>query len=412
MPTYLESLYDKRAGITDASNALLDLAATENRALTEDERGRVTGYEVECRAIDAEITDIERVNDSSAKFQTMLGKRQERAEVRERADAKAATETPEDGKAPEAVDRRSMGAKFIESDAFRNYKGRGSSDAVEFRDFLGLETRAAITTDNLNILPHQFQGRVGFRSSTPLLGAVGREVVASNSVTYMDWGTSNPLAGIVAEGAVKPEADILPTEVPLALQTFAHWKAITRQALEDYPRIQSIVEGKLQQGLADALEAAAALAITSADVPDVSASDLLTGIRVGIADVQTAGFVPQTVLLNPADFAALDVSTSAGANAGPIAFGQFWGVVPIAAPSVPSGTAYVGDLAQAVTWFDRGVASVFLTDSHADYFIRNLLVILAETRGAFAVTDSLALAKITAPPPEPEALAAAARARK
>jgi hypothetical protein len=40
-----------------------------------------------------------------------------------------------------------------------------------------------------------------------------------------------------------------------------------------------------------------------------------------------------------------------------------------------------------------------MTDSHADYFIRNLLVVLAEQRAAFAITEPNALAKVTATAP-------------
>jgi HK97 family phage major capsid protein len=399
MPTYLDSLYAKRAELTDAANALLDAAATETRSLNEDERQRVSGYEVECRKIDDEIVDLERVNESAAKFQSMLGKRQEVAEVRDRAASRTASETTEDTTVPEPVDRRSAGEKFVSSEAFLNYRGRGSSEAVEFKDFLGLETRDAIKTGDMVGGTYEFGGRVGYLSTTPLLDIVGREVVTSNSVTYMDWGTTNPAATVVEEGELKPEATLAPEEVPLALKTYAHWKGITRQALEDFPRVRSIVEGKLRQGLANALQTAAATALTDAsgDIPAATGgTDLLTGIRAGIAKVQEAGFAPRTVLLNPADYASLDISASSGANAGPVAFAQFWGLTPVASSAVASGTAYVGDFAQGVTWFDRGVSAVYLTDSHADYFIRNLMVILAETRGAFAVTDALALAKVTA----------------
>jgi hypothetical protein len=82
-------------------------------------------------------------------------------------------------------------------------------------------------------------------------------------------------------------------------------------------------------------------------------------------------------------------------NNGPTAYGSYWGLTPIPNPAQVLGTAEVGDFKSAVTWFDRAKTAVYLTDSHSDYFVRNLLVILAETRAAFAVTDLRAAASVT-----------------
>lgn len=406
MSAYLDSLVDRRNAVVEASNTILDGAAAENREMTDDERAKVVEYNAEAKRLEDEHATLSGAEDRAAKF-AEASKSRARAEVRERADARRADDKADDGTEPERTETRSMGRVFVESEAFLNYKGRGSSDAVEFADFLGIEARAAITSADLAIPPHQFTGRIGYVTTTPLLDAIGREVVNTNSVTYIDWGTTDPLAGgPIAEGELKPEATITPTEVPLALSTYAHWKALTRQALEDYPRIQSIVEGKLRGGVANRLEQGAAEAIAAATLTGVTGETLLEGIRVGVATVQAEGFVPNAVLLNPSDYAALDIAAAAGSNSGPTSFGAFWGLTPIPAGAVTAGTAYVGDFRQGVTWFDRNVTSVFMTDSHADYFVRNLLVILAEARAAFAVTDALALAEVTAAPVVPEAAAA------
>lgn len=400
MSAYLDSLVDRRNAVVEASNTILDGAAAEGREMTDDERAKVTEYNAEAKRLEDEHATLKGAEDRAAKF-AEASKARARVEVTDRARDRREDDKADDGTEPERRETRSLGRQFIESEAFLNYKGRGSSDAVEFADFLGIEARAAITTGDLAIPPYQYTGRVGYVTTTPLLDAIGREVVNTNSVTYIDWGTGDPLAGgPIDEGALKPEADITPTEVPLALATYAHWKAITRQALEDYPRIQSIVEGKLRGGVADRLEQAAAAAIDAATLTAVTGATLLEGIRVGVATVQSEGFNPNAVLLNPADYAALDIQAAAGSNSGPTSFGAFWGLTPIPAGAIAAGTAYVGDFKQGVTWFDRNVTSVFMTDSHADYFIRNLLVILAEARAAFAVTDSAALAEVTAAPVE------------
>jgi hypothetical protein len=74
---------------------------------------------------------------------------------------------------------------------------------------------------------------------------------------------------------------------------------------------------------------------------------------------------------------------------------NFWSLTPLASNNVPVGTAYVGDFGAALTLFTRNATSVYLTDSHTDYFLRNVLVIMAETRAFAAVTEPLALIKVS-----------------
>jgi HK97 family phage major capsid protein len=389
---YLNRKIDERARLSDAATAVLDKAAADNRDPSAEERAQLDGWEARCKALDNEIANLEtqvRGNQSFVKIASRVRdeERNERDEVQRR-EAKNTNARP-----------KTFGQRFVDSDEFKEYRGRGTMAPVEFQGFL--EKRAAITTGDLPIPTYVYPGPDLYVTTTPLLDALGRETVSSGSVEYITWGTSDPTALEVAEGEVKPEADITPAENTVSLKTYAHWKAITRQALEDWPRIQSIVEGKLRGGLADALEAAAAATLTAdTTVPSVNAADLASGIRLAIGEVQAAGHQPNAVLLNPADFAALDVETAAAANSGPTAFPTYWGVRPIAVGALAPGETYVGDFTNGLTWFDRNTTAVYMTDSHADYFVRNLLVVLAEQRAAFAVTDPYAMAKVTTGTPE------------
>src|SRR5262249_46524375 len=53
------------------------------------------------------------------------------------------------------------------------------------------------------------------------------------------------------------------------------------------------------------------------------------------------------------------------------------GLVPVETEVIPEGKALVGDFRKAVLW-DRESAVITVTDSHADFFIRNLVAVLAE----------------------------------
>jgi len=82
---------------------------------------------------------------------------------------------------------------------------------------------------------------------------------------------------------------------------------------------------------------------------------------------------------------------SAGGAAGPL-----WNLPIIESEAIPAGTAYVGDWSKAILW-DREQASITMTDSHSDFFIRNMVAILAELRVAFGVIQPSAFVRITLP---------------
>jgi HK97 family phage major capsid protein len=202
---------------------------------------------------------------------------------------------------------------------------------------------------------------------------------------------------VVAEGTAKPEAALTVTPKTSTLDTLAHWIQITRQALADAPYMRSLIEGKLRNGLARKIQADLATLLNGATLQSAVDADMTKAIRKGIALVEGQGYNPNAVLLNPADFAAIDIAAGTGVNgSGPDRRGTYWGLTAVAVPGLTAGVAIVGDLSEGVTLFDRGVADVFVTDSHASLFISNILVILAETRVKSAITDPLALAETAA----------------
>jgi hypothetical protein len=382
----------ERAGLSDAATGIYDTAARENRDVTTDEQAQLDAWETRSRALDSEIGRLETAARGAQRFQQIAGRVDDLDETEERTAARRReTERVE-------VHERSAGEQFVESPEFREYRGRGTMGAVELPNFLGfdrrpaLESRAAedpITTATLSMDRYHWAGPAGPSIVTPLLSVIGREPVTSGAVDYTVWGPAPVAGGPIAEGAPKPAADLVPTPASGTLGTYAHWKPISRQALEDSPRIQSIVEGKLRQGLALKLQAEALATITDPAVlwQTASGPGASGAIRKAIAVLQEDGYAPNAVLLNADDYANADLDAAAASNSGPTSYGNFWGLVPVPVPGLAAGTCYVGDFKEAVTWFDRNTTSVYLTDSHADFFIKNLLVILAEQRALFAVTD-------------------------
>jgi hypothetical protein len=385
-------LVDERDHLTELANTTADRAATEDRDLTDTERASLAQWQERCADIDAQL-ETHRVAIES-----------QRSYARLRAAMDDPGDNPPAGRRSGAqgpVEVRSWGQTFVESDAFTEYGGRGTSEAVEMPGGL-FEMRAPADPITVADLGRTIRPQVWEPPSptyrNPFLEVMGRVPVSVGAVEYFYYKPIPPdPAPEVAEGAVKPPANIEIEEKAQALKTYAHWKAITRQALEDHARIRSIVEGKLRDGLFRSIENAAAAALmANADIPEIAGpANLLEGIRQGMADVETNGYVPNAVAVNPHDWAEMDISILAATFNGPVVGRAFWGLTPVPVPALPSGTSFVGDFRDGLTYFDRNVTQVMATDSHADYFIRNLLVILAETRGLAVVTEPAALAKVT-----------------
>ena len=122
-----------------------------------------------------------------------------------------------------------------------------------------------------------------------------------------------------------------------ALDTIAHWSQITRQALADATYIRSLIETKLRRGLAPEDRSrprdAAQRGDPSAGRP---APTSCTPSAIGIGLVESAGYDPNAVLLNPADYAALDLVAYENANTGPARQANFWGLKPISSPTQPA----------------------------------------------------------------------------
>lgn len=287
---------------------------------------------------------------------------------------------------------RTAGQKFVESDEFRTYNGSGSSARVN------LELRATINTEENPGAAWLVPNRVvapASRFRTPLLDVFNRITVSTNVVDVVKTGIA-PAAEVVTEGDEKPEAILVSTVDSKSLKTLAHYVNATRQVLEDSSAMRSWIDGQLLQGVFRKMNEEAADALTGATLPTATAADLLSAIRVGIGVVEEAGFAADAIVLNSADYAALDVDMLSKTLDGDRIRGSYWGLPVISSSAVASGTAYVGDFAAGSAFFDRNVASVYVTDSHAENFTSNIITILGEARGLAEIINASAFAACSA----------------
>lgn len=413
MNSYLRNKIEERASQSAVLQTMQKRAADEKRDLTDPEKKTFDEIVDRLKDLDEQIKRIGEFDEGAAKFAAMIGAQKEAEEKAEKAhddaDKPDADKAEDERPTKELATRASFGKRFVESTAFRSYRGSGTSDRLTLPGPASAEFRAAISLADFDMLPPQvWAGPAQPQFPNTVLDVIGRVATSQAAVMYLTWAPTPPAdAAVVAEGALKPEADMSVTEATVALQTVAHYKAVTRQALEDIPQIQTIIQNRLLAGVRSKLEGLAVDVLEAAMPPVGGFDSYLAGIRAGIASVEANGYRPNAVLVNPVDAADLDLAAMGASFSGPVQQGSVWGLPIIPANSITAGTAYVGDFKTAVTWFDRGVTDVFMSDSHADFFLRNQLVILAEARAAFAVTEAAAIQAISAPVPPVEAPVAA-----
>jgi HK97 family phage major capsid protein len=84
---------------------------------------------------------------------------------------------------------------------------------------------------------------------------------------------------------------------------------------------------------------------------------------------------------------------------GPLVMGtpRLWGVPVVESEAATEGLAILGDFKMAVLW-DREQANISVSVSHADFFTRNLVAILAELRAAFGVIRPAAFVEVDVAP--------------
>lgn len=316
----------------------------------------------------------------------------------------------------------SIGEAWVRSKAYTDYTNapRGSSGRVTL-PWLGRQERALIKTDSFAglIQADRINPSAPPTAQTPFLDLISSVRVTSNAVEWVYYPSGAPLGTVTPEGTQKTEGAVTPTLKTVTLNTIASWAQYSRQFGEDAPGLVDYLNQSLGRGINDKRESLAAAELTGAGsgIPAITGgTDLLGAIRVGLAEVQNAGYGGGglAVVLNPADWAEIDIALLGATLNGAVVGTNFWGVRPVAVSAVPAGSAYVGNFQVGMVELVRTDVSVYTTDSDilpdgSSAFRANVLTTIVEARTAPIVHRPEALVKVT---PGAGAAAVAAAGKK
>ncbi len=277
----------------------------------------------------------------------------------------------------------------------------------------GLVTGGSSTSAGALIMPDQ-SGIIdegAFQRELTVLDVITRGTTDSDTVEYVRTTGFTNLAAIVPEAdnvdetddtGRKPWSSLALLRVQEAVQTIAHGEAATTRALSDAGQMRTIIENWLRYGLLETLEEEIVNGAGGADhftgitnvvghQTQAFVTDIATTIRKAKTKVRVVGKArANAVLLNPYDWEALDLFMTfegPGSNfrqATDESPARIFGLRIVESEAVDVGQAIVGDFRRAVLW-DRQQTTVQATSGYMDFFMKNLVAILAELRAAFGV---------------------------
>lgn len=313
---------------------------------------------------------------------------------------------------------------FVRSTALETFRANGKRGnfSVEGADFRAAPSGTVTTTTQ----PQQntrVPGIIPQNPDFPLLIAnlLDRQTSDGTTLEYMR-DTSGPqstwnAAAVVAEGGDKPKSGPFTFDlITTTLKTVAHWVPITRQAADDNSQLMGYINGRLTYGLEYKLDREILTGNGSTQMQGIlttsgigsyqpgsgnTDSKLIT-IRKAKTQGELALYPPDAIVLNPLDWQDVELDTDANGQFRVItsvtdsgAPMRIWGLTVVTSVAMASGTALLGGFRVGATLWERQGVTILMTDSHADYFTANTLVILAERRANVAVHTPLAFTKIT-----------------
>lgn len=229
-----------------------------------------------------------------------------------------------------------------------------------------------------------------------------RQLTPTSNATIVPEATGTSAGtGLGDVSGEKPESDMTWETDTASVVTLAHWLPITRRALADAAQVRSYVDSFLRYGLDELLEDQMlngngsgenfdGILHVSGTQSQAWSGDIFETVRKARTKARVIGRARNlTVLLAPEDEEMIDLQQDGYGRFygnGPFSTGPstLWGMPVVVSEAITKGTAIVGDFSWATLW-DRQAAAIMVSDSHADFFVRNLVAILAEMRAGFTV---------------------------
>ena len=337
-------------------------------------------------------------------------------------DSKPVSEMPQPA---EAVEAKSVGEQFVQTDAYKNYLSSGVKGVDSH-----IETKTTLTTTGYPPETLRQPGilETALRDPNAVINLFDVINTDQNAFSYLEETTFTNNAAEAAEGSAVGEAALAFTERTESIRKMGVFIPVTDELLADEAGIQGYLNSRLQtmirlrmdsqllagDGTAPNIEGLLDAGKSSVGSSDFNSYNGNLG-RVGaiynaITDIRVNAFTePDAIIMHPNDWnqivtSVTEVDTSGSKNPLFVVAGGFgadaapniWGLRVIPTTAISNNTVLVGKFGggEAANVVMRQGMELAVSDSHSDFFTKNQLAIRATMRVGFPVYRQAAFHKI------------------
>ncbi len=313
---------------------------------------------------------------------------------------------------PEQKGISSWGEQFIKS---ANYGAFAGGNLNKLR----VEVKNTLTGSDTNVAPQRNAGIVGGAFLPFAMEALlPSTTTSSNAIEFTKEASFTNSAAEAAEGEQKAESALTWSLVNMPVSTVAHWIKISKQLAADAPALAAYVNTRMRYGVNQKVDTQ--LVVGDGTAPNISGTydtgnftahgysnatiaaisttfKKLVLIRKVIADLYAAGYPADAIVLNPADWATIEIelfTTAAGQtlySVNDAGQARLFGLPVIQAIGMAADTFQVGRFSEAYMIYNREGVVVEMSDSDGDNFQKNLITLRAERRLALATEKPAAV---------------------
>ena len=409
------SIKEKYTALMQEAKTIADQAVAEDRGFTEDEKTRVNGLIEDAKKLKDSMQIAEQISEMEKGLEAIK-------EKKHKFGGSIADQMMSD-------EQFKLWYKTVAPNGVISESRKGLiSPAVEIKNMgmfkkdliTGVDANSAgafITAENTGI--YEAIGRY----PTVLRNLISIRETNSDAVEFVRQTAQVTQAAPTAEANVtdytaytgeisgeKPEGAVTYERVNEPVKTIAVWIPATKRALSDAAQIRGMIDQELREDLADELENQlftgngvgenfTGIANQAGTLLEAFDTDIVTTTRHALTTLRTIGRQnPTGWVFNPTDWETIELLQDAEDRyiyGGPVAAGPktLWGVPVVESFHVTAGSAWLANWRKAVLW-DRQQATISVSDSHADFFIRNMIAILAEMRAAFGLIRPSAFVEV------------------
>lgn len=319
----------------------------------------------------------------------------------------------------EQVEQKSIGELFAEHESINQFKSGVIPRAqMEYKAIINADPAAGnplvpemrvpgIVHEPNRVLRLRDVLSVGRTTSNTIY--IAKENVYTNNAGPQIGGSPE-----ARENVTKPTSDITFTSTTVPVETLAHLFDVSKQVLDDSPMLAGYINSRGMYGLkleeddqllngSGANGNLSGLVTNQTTYAATQSPTIVTNnldlLRDAITQLQVANYLPSAIILNPIDWAAIELlKVNAGTDdryiygdPGSRLGANIWGLPVVVTNTMTAGTFLVMDGQQVGMLWDRADATVAMSEHHNTNFAKNMVTIRMEERLALAVERTGAL---------------------